>query len=243
MRNRSVPGTVKRHSRAFTLIELLVVIAIIAILAAMLLPALAKAKKRAQRISCLNNLKQFGIAVQLYVDDNEGKTPSQKIDGVLPFLGPGSVPNFLGSVIPYLGSNTPVFVCSSAPKGSGNPTNNTSYVGNGVVMNRKLATITKAAGTIYMQELFNTRNGAYLRPFNTSGNSYQWWHFTDTIEIVPGSREHYSSIHDIGGNLIFMDGHAEYKKGKLLRAEDYGLMPPEHTWTAPFSFKYTSAFD
>ncbi|MGM0493690.1 MAG: DUF1559 domain-containing protein [Armatimonadota bacterium] len=96
------------HRRGFTLIELLVVIAIIAILAAILFPVFARAREKARQTSCLSNLKQLGLGMQMYAQDYDERFNLSQ------YQLPGSCPEcFFGyAILPYV-KNQQIFACPS----------------------------------------------------------------------------------------------------------------------------------
>jgi len=102
--------TPDQQRRGFTLIELLVVIAIIAILAAMLLPALSRAKAKGQRTVCLNNLRQIGLFMQLYTDENNDTFPAHRNQGLSTTDHTPSLTNWWGTtIVTYGGGRSNLF--------------------------------------------------------------------------------------------------------------------------------------
>jgi hypothetical protein len=176
-------------------------------------------------------MKQVGLALQMYAQDwDETLRPSADSQ---PNFGDPEVysrrPNFLGSISPYV-KNRHVFYCPSAvynvpyAPNLQKPTelSDTNYLGNGVVMGRSLAVVTNPAEIIYLQEHTWRVNHAHLRPASLDkGKTYQAWHYISPVG------EGYTNLHMEGGNLVFVDGYAKYRKYRSLRSGEFGLVPDQ----------------
>jgi prepilin-type processing-associated H-X9-DG protein len=211
-----------------------VVIAIIAILAAMLLPALARAKERAKATQCLSNLKQLGVAMTLYADENNQMIPR------------GDDPIWWELFAPLIGgkttndwAKTKVLVCPSFPDknqvicyviNAWEFSRPTDPMGSQITGLSKLSSFQKPSDTIYIADFEDSTPILPVTDLGLPGDGmkyqdvYSPYHLSHKPngQLNPlNQRRVAAKRHGEGPNLMFFDGHAAYRKGILITTDDW----------------------
>jgi len=223
----------KRAWNGFTLIELLVVVAIISLLAAILFPVFARARENARRASCMSNLKQMGLAVMQYAQDNDEHYPSNSMSsGVTPpdgrYWTGGSTTWYWPQIIYPYSKSVQLFYCPSSPDGSATNPAYHNYGANVSVLNTpsdgtlplSLAAVVAPATTYMLMDSGSFRltstwvlglssTNYYLPGSGASGSVC-----TSSNAISQSDCE--TGRHFGGVNMAFADGHVKWLKSSVV---------------------------
>lgn len=225
-----------RNKRGFTLIELLVVIAIIAILAAILFPVFAKAREAARKTACMNNEKQIGTGLAMYLQDYDETMPRHYNPGTgLAMRFPRDGQQWINTgdwfdpsdqIYPYI-KNREVFACPSSLRATtgGNWRYEHDHGWNTDVVNgRTLATLTAPADMVLTADT----DWEYLQS-NTWTEVCGWTgNYPSAINSAPAANGRFRSRHAGMNNILFADGHVKSMKIQNLR---FNQLRPDYAGT------------